>query len=73
MAAHKTITDQIFEAVRNGEGEDLDTLISHLPDVTWNQVFSEIDRLSRTGQILVMCKPGGRYSLQVPLPDTHRT
>lgn len=73
MASQATITDKILEAVRKGDGEDLDTLTRNLPDLTWYQVFSEIDRLRRTGQILVTCKPGGRYSLQVTPSGTHRT
>ena len=73
MASHATHTERIIEAVRKGAGDDLDTLTRNLPDLTWKQIFSEIDRLSRTGQILVTCKPDGRYSLQVLPSGTHRT
>lgn len=63
------ITERILDAVKQGDGADLDTLARSLPDLTWNQVFSEIDRLSRAGMIKVKCETSGRYLLQMPSDD----
>lgn len=68
MLTHASVTERILDAIREGDGQDLDSVMRDLPDLTWNQVFSEVDRLSRRGQIIVTYKAGGRYSIQIPLP-----
>ena len=69
MLTQPSISERILDAIRKGTGQDLDSLMSDLPDLTWNQVFGEIDRLSRAGQIIVTCKSGGHYVLQMPVSD----
>jgi len=66
MASREPATERILGAVKRRHECDLDTLATDLPELTWNQVFFEIDRLSRNGQILVTCKTGGRYILRLP-------
>ncbi len=66
MASHTLVTDRILEAVKRTHGCDLDTLTNSLPELTWNQVFLEIDRLSRRGQVLVTFGTGGRYMIRLP-------
>ncbi|TKS61695.1 MAG: hypothetical protein EWM72_00443 [Nitrospira sp.] len=66
MASQAPVTDRILGAVRHTHGCDLDTLAESVPELTWNQVFLEIDRLSRQGEILVTCSAGGRYMIQLP-------
>jgi hypothetical protein len=41
-------------------------LVLRLPGLTWNQVFLEIDRLSRTGQVRVTAMGEGTYALRLP-------
>jgi predicted nucleic acid-binding Zn-ribbon protein len=36
---------------------------------TWGQVFLEVDRLSRDGQVLVTLGTGGRYLIRLPDHD----
>lgn len=75
MASQKPVTERILGAVKHTHGCDLDTLAQSLPELTWNQVFLEIDRLSRKGDILVTFGTGGRYMIQLPEhqkgPKTH--
>jgi predicted nucleic acid-binding Zn-ribbon protein len=66
MTSQAPVTDRILGAVRKTHGCDLDTLAESVPELTWNQVFLEIDRLSRRGEILVTCSTGGRYNIQLP-------
>jgi hypothetical protein len=40
-------------------------LTKSLSDLSWGQVFLEVDRLSREGQILVTRGTGGRYMIQL--------
>ena len=44
---------------------DLDMLVRACPTLTWNQVFSEVDRLSRTGQIRLSYLGHGQYSIEL--------
>lgn len=76
MASSMPVTDRILGAIKLAHGCDLDTLAESVPELTWNQVFLEIDRLSRQGEILVICETGGRYKIQLPEhergPEAHQ-
>jgi hypothetical protein len=41
-------------------------LTESLSDLSWSQVFLEVDRLSRQGQVLVTFGTGGRYMIRLP-------
>jgi len=73
MASREPVTDRILGAVKRTHECDLDTLANDLPELTWNQVFLEIDRLSRQGQILVTFGTGGRYMIRLPEPKKTST
>jgi hypothetical protein len=66
MALHTPVTDRILGAVQRMHGCDLDTLTNSLSDLSWSQVFLEVDRLSRKGQVLVTRDTGGRYVIRLP-------
>ena len=68
MVSQSPVTHRILGEVKRMHGCDLDTLANSLPDLTWNQVFLEIDRLSRQGQVLVTFGSGGRYMIRLPSP-----
>jgi hypothetical protein len=63
MDSQTPVTDRILGTIKRSHGCDLDTLAERLPEFTWNQVFLEIDRLSRRGEIMVTCSTGGRYMI----------
>ena len=66
MASHTPVTDRILGAVQRTRGCDLDTLTNSLSDLSWSQVFLEVDRLSREGQVLVTFANGGGYMIRMP-------
>ena len=70
MVSHTLVTDRILGQVQRTHGCDLDMLTKSLSDLSWSQVFLEIDRLSRDGQVLVTRDTGGRYMIR--LPDHNR-
>jgi len=66
MTSPHTVADRILRAIKRAHQCDLDTLATSLPELTWNQVFFEIDRLSRMGEVRVSFDTGGRYMIQLP-------
>ena len=70
MTSHTPVTDRILGQVQRTHGCDLDTLTKSLSDLSWSQVFLEVDRLSRQGQVQVTLDTGGRYMIR--LPDHNR-
>jgi len=77
MASHTPVTDRVLGTVQRAHGCDLDTLTNSLSDLSWGQVFLEVDRLSREGQVLVTRDTGGRYIIRLPehirVPATHHS
>jgi hypothetical protein len=45
-------------------------LTKSLSDLSWSQVFLEVDRLSRDGQVQVTLDPEGRYMIRLPNHNT---
>lgn len=66
MASHNPVTNRILGEVQRTQGCDLDTLTKHLPDLSWGQVFNEVDRLSRRGMVLVTFGTERRYMIRLP-------
>jgi hypothetical protein len=58
------ISRQILSGLRNTADRELDDLVLSLPMLSWNQVFLEVDRLSRTGEVQLSSK-GGVYWLRL--------
>ena len=75
MLSHTPVTDRILGEVHRTHGCDLDMLTKNLSDLSWSQVFLEVDRLSRDGQVLVTFNTGGPYMIRLPEhkqgPATH--
>jgi hypothetical protein len=60
------VADQILAAVSDAPGCRLDDVVRACPDFTWNQVFLEVDRLSRQGALLLKMEGPGVYSVRLP-------
>jgi hypothetical protein len=60
MPATMSTTRQIMDVLtRSGsDGCLLEVLIRQCPDLTWNQIFLELDRLSRTGEVRLRLRGG---------------
>jgi hypothetical protein len=61
-----TVTERILDAVHGAPGCELEDLVLRLPEFSWNQVFLEVDRLSRTGQVRVTAMGEGTYAIRLP-------
>jgi hypothetical protein len=72
MAEQETIGHRILKVVRRAPGCQLDELEQSLPGLTWNQIFLEVDRLSRMGQVRVMPMGNGTYSVRLSLKRKNR-
>lgn len=66
MASQSLVTNRILGEVKRTHGCDLDSLTKSLPDLSWNQVFNEVDRLSRRGMVLVTFGIERRYMIRLP-------
>jgi hypothetical protein len=66
MSQLGTVADRILDAVHGAPGCQLDDLVLRLPGLTWNQVFLEVDRLSRTGQVRMTAMGEGMYAIRLP-------
>ena len=60
------ITGQIFQMVKRRQVCDMEDLVAACPSYTWNQVFLEVDRLSRTGELRLTSKRAGVYMVTLP-------
>lgn len=66
MSHEQTIADCIFEAVSRSPGCLLEELALDCPSLTWNQVFIEVDHMSRNGRLLLERKGPGIYIINLP-------
>jgi hypothetical protein len=57
------VKEKIMEVIIRSPGSSLDEIVLECPDLTWNQVFCEIDRMSRTGQVRLTSKSRGLYGI----------
>ncbi|HEX6948506.1 MAG TPA: hypothetical protein VF127_02815 [Nitrospira sp.] len=65
LAVHRTadaLMAQILEQLDEEAVIGLDALIQMLPSYSWNQIFAAVDRLARTGRI-VLRRHGYNYTL----------
>ena len=63
---HTELSDQVLRVVRRKKICELDDLLQECASYTWTQVFLEVDRLSRTGELCLLCKKAGEYSVTLP-------
>jgi hypothetical protein len=60
------ITGRIFETVKRRQVCEMEDLVEACSSYTWNQVFLEVDRLSRTGELRLLPKRAGVYAVTLP-------
>lgn len=65
MVQTATLAGQLVEAIAHHPGCGLDELVMLCPDYTWNQIFLEVDRLSRSGHLQLVQIGRGRYAVAV--------
>ena len=72
MSTAKTITAQVLESLRGNPACEFDQLVVDCSDFTWNQLFYEVDRLSRLGQLCLTPTGNGRYFLRLTQTEKSR-
>jgi len=63
MASRNQISYRVMNAILHEPGCDMDDLLARCPDLTWNQVFHELDRLSRAGRVVLKQTGRGHYAI----------
>jgi len=53
MLINRPITDGILAVLQNSTECDFELLVARYPEHTWNELFQEVGRLSRTGQVII--------------------
>ncbi|WP_447974733.1 hypothetical protein [Nitrospira sp. Kam-Ns4a] len=66
MQKQSAVADRIIEAVSQNPGCLIEELVLACPELTWNQVFFQVDHLSRTGRLILARRAAGVYTLQIP-------
>jgi hypothetical protein len=66
MAQSTTVEVQVIDIVRRSGACDLEEITRQCTNLTWNQVFFAVDRLSRRGEILLMPRGRGFYTVTFP-------
>ena len=66
-AAQDVLIDaRILDTVSRQSGCYFDDLCRACPDLTWNQIFLALDRVSRRNQVQLTLNEKGRYRLALP-------
>ncbi len=65
MTHAQTVADHILEVLTRYPECSIEELLRLCPDLTWNQVFLEVDRLSRTRQVRLRLSGIGIYTVRL--------
>jgi hypothetical protein len=57
---------RIMKVIIRSPGSQLEEVVLECPDLTWNQVSCELDRMSRAGQVRLTTKGPGLYAVSSP-------
>jgi hypothetical protein len=64
--AQTTTAQTVMEIVLRSPGCDLEERVLECPGLTRNQVFLAVDRLSRSGEIMLLPRGRGSYTVTFP-------
>jgi hypothetical protein len=57
---------QILDALKRRPSYEMEELVHLCHSYTWNQIFLEVDRLSRTGELRLVPRGAGVYAVTLP-------
>lgn len=66
MTVPSATTTTILDLIARSPGCNLEDIVFSCRGLTWNQVFLEVDRLSRTGQVCLTQQRPGYYIVAPP-------
>lgn len=61
MTFDRSIGDRILESISKAPGCRMDDLVSLFPDLTWNQVLLEVNRLRLGHRLLMIADSQGSF------------
>jgi len=62
---HQDLSCRILSMLVDQPGLLMEQILERCPDSTWNQVFCEVDRMSRTGEICLTARAPGVYRVDI--------
>ncbi len=62
---HQDLSRRILSILADQRGLLMEQLLEQCPDSTWSQVFLEVDRMSRTGEIRLTISAPGEYRVDI--------
>ena len=73
MMTHCETGDRVVAVVVSSPNATLEDVVRQYPDLTWNHIVLTIDRLTRNGEMQVIAKSPGVYTLSLSerVGDTH--
>jgi hypothetical protein len=57
---------QILDVLKRRSSFEMEELVDLCHSFTWNQIFLEVDRLSRTGEVRLVPRGAGVYAVTLP-------
>lgn len=69
MLKSKPITDQVLESLARHPACEFHTLVAECSEFTWNQLFYEVDRMNRIGQLCLTSVGGGHYFIRLAITE----
>ena len=72
MAQKITVETQVTDVMHHTGSCDLEEVTHQCPDLTWNQVFLAVDRMSRRGEIRLVPSGRGTYTVAFPHKKENR-
>jgi hypothetical protein len=66
LANQNNLRKRLLDIVRKKKMCDLDELILECTSYSWTDVFLEVDQLSRSGELRLLCKKAGEYAVTLP-------
>jgi hypothetical protein len=66
LSGENNLRKRIFRIVRKNKMCDLDELILECTSFSWTDVFLEVDQLSRSGELHLLSKNTGEYTVTLP-------
>jgi hypothetical protein len=66
MAQHTPVEAQVIDIMLHTRTCDLEEVTRQCANLTWNQVFLAVDRLSRSGELLLLPRGRGLYTVTFP-------
>ena len=68
LSDENNLRKRIFRIVRKNKICDLDELVLACTSFSWTDVFLEVDQLSRSGELRLLSKKAGEYTVTLSRP-----